>query len=128
VHHVGLIILTDYWLIEKEAAISRPSYSPTARDTAISTYRGKQNRIFLMKGKAARIKRNKRELDTELKSVRYETGPTVHLIGPIGLQSSKAIVRSKATLIQVNYKTYLISMTFKKRMNSSYFRQKKLQV
>jgi hypothetical protein len=62
--------------------------------------------------KAVRIKRT----NTELKSVRYETGPTAHLIGTIGLQSLKATVRSKATLIQVNYKTYVISMTFKKKI------------
>ena len=71
--------------------------------------------------KAIRIKRTKRELDTELKSIRYETGPTAHLIGPIGLQSLKGTVRSKATLIKVNYKTYFISVTFKKNRNFPYF-------
>ena len=71
--------------------------------------------FFLMRGrKVVRIKRTKGELDTEFKSVRYETGTTAHLIGPIGLQSLKGIVRSKATFIRVNYKTYLISMTFNK--------------
>ena len=65
-------------------------------------------------GKAVRIKRTKRELDAELKTVRYETGSTAHLIGPIGLQSLKGIVRSKARLIQVDYKTYSITMTFEK--------------
>jgi hypothetical protein len=75
-------------------------FSSAVRDIAnLRIWKTKKGKFLIRYRKTARIKRSKRELETKLNAIRYATGPIAHLIGPIGLRSLKAIVRSKVTFI-----------------------------